>query len=105
MKVCEEMQKLRKLLDEKNITWIDNSEEFETGSADFEMWICRTKFESEGHHFSVINGFGTYGGWYGANSVTEAKDNLGQLELMIDRDEPIGWLTAEEVIYLVDNLK
>ena len=45
---------------------------------------------------SVINGFGSYGGY-----DPMRKSNQGLLELMPDLDnmsEPIGHLTAEEVI-------
>lgn len=44
MTVCEEMQKLRKMLDEKGIEWRDNSEVM-SESKEWPMWICRTYFE------------------------------------------------------------
>lgn len=84
MEVCEEMQLLRNYLDVKKIPWRDDSEEFKTSTKDFEMWICRTNFEFKSHHVSVINGFGTYGGWNGANG---SDVNLGKLEMMIDENE------------------
>ena len=98
MEVCEEMQLLRNYLDVKKIPWRDDSEEFKTSTKNFEMWICRTKFEYKSHHVSVINGFGTYGGWNGANG---SDVNLGKLEMMIDENEPKGWLTAEKVMYFI----
>lgn len=97
MYVCDEMQKLRDFLDEKDITWRDNSENMKST---IEMWICRTLFEVGGHSFSVVNGFGTYGGWAGANL---SEKNLGLLEMMIDECEPFGWLTAEDIIILLNN--
>ena len=78
MEVCKEMQKLRDWLDENEICWEDVSEDFGKGipsEIDYELWICRTHFEVKGHEISVINGYGTYGG-YGLFS----KDNNGLLE-------------------------
>lgn len=54
------MVNLRKILDEKGIIWHDKSEDFKTN---YIMWICRTHFEYNGFFYSVINGFGTHGGW------------------------------------------
>ena len=42
---------------------------------------------------------GTYGGWGGAN-LSEV--NLGLLEIMIDDNEPFGWLNAEECMELLE---
>ena len=47
---------------------------------------------------SVINGFGTYGGWFGANPGTTEKENMGLLEIMIEDNEPVGWLKAENIM-------
>ena len=91
MIVCEEMRKLRDYLDIKEITWKDVSEDFGHG-----LWICRTHFDYKGNHWSVINGSGTYGGFY----INE-KSNYGALELMVDcvnGGEPVGYLKAEDVI-------
>lgn len=99
MEVCKEMQKLRDWLDENEICWEDVSEDFGKGipsEIDYELWICRTHFEVKGHEISVINGYGTYGG-YGIFS----KDNQGLLETMglwYGDDSVKGYLTAEEVI-------
>lgn len=99
MEVCEEMQKLRNLLDEKNIQWIDNSEDFKVSNNHLTMWICRTQFIYKAHAILVINGMGTYGGWGGAN-LSEV--NLGLLEIMIDENKPFGWLNAEECMELLE---
>lgn len=98
MQVCAEMKKLRKLLDKKRIAWIDKSDDFEKRNPEF--WIVRTHFEYKGKKWSAINGFGTYGGWNGANFPRmEEKDNMGLIELMaMNEGEPKGWLTAEDVI-------
>lgn len=57
----------------KNIPWHDASDVMPEDK-DWPMWICRTHFEYKGVKISVVNGFGTYGGWYGANpGMTEEK--------------------------------
>jgi len=97
MIVCEEMQKLRDYLDSKKIEWIDKSDGCEMG------WICRTHFDFKDYRWSVINGSGTYGGFY----INE-KQNPGQLELMVscvNGGEPIGSLKAEEVIAYMKGAK
>lgn len=88
MIVCEEMKKLRQMLDEKNIPWHDASDVM-SGSKDWPMWICRTHFEYNGLKISVVNGFGTYGGWDGANSG------------MTEDNEPVGWLKAEDIMKIL----
>ena len=102
MEICEEMKKLRSILDEKKIEWIDKSEEWESNFRPFgkahikrrKYYIHRTHFDISGTHISVINGFGTYGGY--SDMFTE---NEGGLEIMIGEcGEVIGWLSADEVI-------
>ena len=100
MTVCEEMQKLRKMLEKKEIEWHDNSEVM-SESKEWPMWICRTFFEYKGLKFSVINGFGTYGGWDGANPGTTEDENMGLLEIMIGDNEPVGWLKAEDIMEIL----
>ena len=97
MTVCEEMKKLRQMLDEKNIPWHDASE-IMSEDKEWPMWICRTHIEYNGHKISVVNGFGTYGGWFGANPGMSEDENMGLLEVMIDDIEPVGWLKAEDII-------
>lgn len=100
MIVCEEMQKLRKMLDEKGIEWHDASE---TMSEDKElpMWTCRTHFEYKGMRCSAINGFGTYGGWYGANPGMTEDENMGLLEIMIVGKVIRGYLKAEDIMKIL----
>lgn len=100
MIVCEEMKKLRKMLDKKGIEWHDASE---TASErkDWPIWYCRTRFEYNGLKFSVINGFGSYGGWYGANPGTTEEENMELLEIMIEDNEPVGWLKAEDIMEIL----
>lgn len=88
-----EMIKFRNLLDQHNIAWHDASTRF----ADF--YIDRVHLEYRNYKFSVINGFGTYGGY-----ITDESKNKGLLELMsnaINGGEPVGELTAEEAIKIV----
>lgn len=98
MVVCEEMKKLRDWLDKNNIPWVDHSEDFGmTGK--MSMFICRTHFNADNHKVSVINGFGTYGGF----SDFECS-NRGLLEVMSDLfndGEPVGYLTADELIEML----
>lgn len=92
MKVCGEMLKLRKWLDDKNIEWEDRSEDFSERIGG-EMWICRTHFRLKEERISVINGYGTYGGY-----VTYERNNKGLLEVMGLYEEVEGYLTAKELI-------
>lgn len=86
--MVKEMTKLRKLLKAEGIEWFDGSD----------VWldVTRTWFQHRGYSWSVSNGRGTYGGWDFFN-----KENEGLLELMsgaVNGGDPIGWLTAEEVM-------
>ena len=86
--MTEEMEKLRRLLDQHSILWEDKSD----------SQITRTHFEYRGYHWSVVHGFGSYGGY---SFVT---NDEGLLELMSDAvngGEPVGWLTADEVMKYV----
>jgi hypothetical protein len=80
--MVEEMVKLRQMLNEHHIKWVDKSD----------MQIDRTHFYYRGFHWSVVNGYGTYG------------EDEGLLELMsnaVNGGEPIGYLTADEVMKMV----
>lgn len=100
MVVCKEMQKLRDYLDNKGIEWRDNSDEL--ANAITGIWfICRTRFELNRNIWSVVNGNGTYGGV----DIFTGK-NAGLLELMtnsVNDGEPVGHLTADEVIKYIEN--
>ena len=89
-----EMHKLRQLLNESGIAWEDCS----TGP-DVYLPIDRTHFEHGGFSWSVVNGYGSYGGWDYMRTKNE-----GFLEVMsnaLNDGDPLGWLTAEEVMDLV----
>lgn len=97
MTVCEEMQKLRDYLDSNNIEWKDKSDDWEMS------WICRTHFYYKNNQWSVINGSGTYGGYF----INEEL-NYGALELMvscINDGEPVGYLKAEDVIKYMEGVE
>ena len=90
--MTHEMKLFREMLDAENIEWHDAS------SQSFELPMYRTHFEHRGYHWSVIHGFGSYGG------PSFLYDDEGLLELMSDAvngGEPIGFLTAEEVMRYV----
>lgn len=90
--MVEEMTKLRKLLTEHGIEWHDSST-----PPEYTIQIDRTHFDYKGFNWSVINGFGTYGGI----GIFRNKKNMGLLELMsnaINDGEPIGYLTAAQVM-------
>ena len=90
MIIVEEMKKLREYLDDHKIQWKDDSSE------SCGLWMCRTHFTVRKNFWSVINGYGSYGGF-----DTFSPKNKGLLELMtneVNGGEPVGYLTADEVI-------
>lgn len=95
--MTEEMIKLRSILDDEGIEWWDKSEP-ETSS----LLMYRTKFHCYGYDWSVIHGYGSYGGY------TSQEEDEGLLELMsraVNGGEPVGWLTAEKVMEYVRRAK
>ena len=89
-----EMIKLRKELDRLEIKWWDDSQNNYRP-------MDRTKFEINGHQWSVINGYGSYGGYDSLEPL-----NKGLLELMttcVNDGEPVGYLTAKEIIEMIGN--
>ena len=98
MEVVPEMQKLRKWIDEKKIEWEDKSQMFPDTS--YDLWICRTHFFYNKEFISVINGFGTYGGYL----FDESNKNL--LEIMKDDidGQVRGYLTADDVINILGEM-
>lgn len=93
--MCEEMVKLREWLDDHEIHYEDDSD-----CLSQVYYIHRTKFFVNDNEFSVINGYGTYGGISAFNSV-----NAGLLECWVNcKGEPEGFLTAEDVIQKINDL-
>lgn len=100
-RVCEEMQVLRDWLTKNNITWYDNSS---NPPGIDNCWVCRTQFWLNHNRWSVIHGFGTYGGY---DSFLSKDYSL--LELMaspVNEGEPVGYLTGKQVIeYIEEDIK
>lgn len=109
--MCEEMKKLRKMLTERGIGWKDVSaivpdeaiqrcialgiEKYHADST-----IYRTHFETGGNKYSVIYGYGTYGGYDPFNG-----NDPELLECMtgaFNDGEPVGFMTANEVMDVID---
>lgn len=94
--MCNEMIKLRQMLDDRGIKWEDVS----TVYSQFKFYIHRTHFTFDEIDYSVINGCGTYGGYDSFDHVNE-----GLLELWaedVNDGEPVGFLTAEEIIRWIE---
>lgn len=91
MIICEEMKKLRGALDKMGVEWVDASEEWEKN-----FYICRTHFSYNNKRYSVINGFGSFGGYYKFR-----EDNKNLLEIMLPNNEIEGYLTAGDVLNLI----
>ena len=109
--MCCEMKKLRKLLTERGISWKDASSTstdeairhniaigIDKAYADSTMY--RTHFETGGYKYSVIYGYGSYGGYDPCNGADD-----GLLECMtgaLNGGEPVGGMTAEDIMRVVD---
>lgn len=91
-----EMEKFRSLLDEAGIEWWDDSEVDHFAGPD--TYMERTKFEYRGYSWSVIHGFGSYGGY---NHISRDKGLLELLSGAVEGGEPIGYLTAKQAMKLV----
>lgn len=89
-----EMNKLRRMLDAEKIEWHDASDK----DVQDIYHIDRTHFDYRGYSWSVIHGYGSYGG------ISSWHDDEGLLEMMsngANDGDPIGWLNAEEVMEYV----
>lgn len=89
----EEMTKLRNALDVRGIEWTDNTQDEERSFPFLDMNIYGTNFNVHGRRYEVISGFSTLGGQWGL------------LELKVDNSNPIGSLTAEGVLSILDGRK
>ena len=90
--MTHEMKLFREMLDAENIEWHDVSSQYK------ELPMDRTHFKHRGYQWSVIHGYGSYGG------PSFLYDDKGLLELMsnaVNGGDPIGFLTAEEVMQYV----
>ena len=89
--MTKEMVKFRQMLDENGIEWKDAS-----SPVFLPMW--RTHFHYRGYEWSVIHGYGSYGGY------SRYAQDEGLLELMscaVNNGDPVGRLTAEDAMKLV----
>lgn len=93
-----EMERLRMLLDYNGLVWADKSD-----NKIPEMAIERTHLYFGGVLCSIIHGYGTYGGY---NTFTGHDEGL--LELMCEKvndGEPLGELTADDVIVIIEGIR
>ena len=107
IKMCDEMVKLRNMLDSMGVEWFDNSDvtpmdlikaEVALGIPEnhVDTTIYRTYFMANGHMVSAIHGYGTYGGYEPFRDI-----DYGLLEVMLNLDMMSGQrgnMTAEDVI-------
>ena len=91
-----EMEKFRSMLDEAGIDWWDDSEMENFAGPD--TYMERTKFEHRGYRWSVIHGFGSYGGY---DRISGDKGLLELLSTATNGGEPAGYLTAGQAMKLV----
>lgn len=100
IKYCDEMQKLCKKLDEYGIKWSDRSTRYKNVNGKETFTIERIviiyqqddKYRDFNTCVSVIHGYCTYGG---IDPITGEDDGL--LEMMINYNEPRGYLRANDV--------
>lgn len=94
--MCDEMLKLRRLLDKMSIPWEDKSDPITAERVVFgQSHVYRTRFWHKGDRYSVVYGYGTYGGW------GRFQDDPKLLELMINGEEPTGYHTAKDIIRIM----
>lgn len=87
---CPELEKLKTWLDGQGIKYTCPDTDDDPFS------IARVHFSIRKTRYSVIHGYGTYGGEYCYDA------DRGLLELMVGEKDPVGYLTAEEVIEIVN---
>ena len=94
--VCEEMQKLRAGLNKRKIAWLDTSYHGERDVQTF-YWICGTRFTICGNEWSVVHGYGSYGGF----NKHFCDHKLLECQAW-EMTEPDGFLTAERILKKID---
>lgn len=95
MEICKEMLKLREYLDNKGIEWKDRS------TID-SCTIYRTHYDYKDYKFSVVYGFGTYGGYSPCFDID--KKLLEVMSECINGGEQVGYLTADDVIKYMEGI-
>lgn len=97
--MCKEMLALRELLDALHIDWTDGSDLITEDRIAFNnCYIYRTHFYYNGDRYSVVYGYGTYGGW----GRWLDKEDPKLLELRINNEEPTGYHTAADIIWIMN---
>lgn len=86
----EEMYLLRNALTARQIEWVNESDNLDRSFPFLNLIIYRTKWIYNGHKYSVLSGYGTWGG------------EQGLLEMIVDNEEPQGSLTALDVLTFMD---
>ena len=90
IRIADEIQKLMEIMPDVDVDYLDTS-------------MYRTHFDYKGKRWSVINGYGSYGGYDPIDGKNE-----GLLELLIGDaagNEPIGNLTADDVLNYMETYK
>lgn len=87
----EEMILLRNALTSRGVEWQNESDNLDRSFPFLNLIMYRTSFKWKNKRYSVICGYGTLGG------------TKGLLELHKGNDDPVGSLTAVEVLERMDN--
>lgn len=87
----DEMISLRNALDARGVEWDNESDNLDRSFPFLNLIMYRTSFKWKNKRYSVICGYGTLGG------------TKGLLELHKGNDDPVGSLTAVEVLERMDN--
>ena len=82
----DEMIYLRNALSARDISWVNCSDNLDRSFPFLNLIIYRTRWEHNGHIYSVRCGLGSLGG------------DKGLLELTVDDELPVGSLTAVDII-------
>lgn len=86
----EEMIYLRNALDARKVPWQGLSDNLDRSFPFLNLITYRTVYKWKEQEYCVKSGYGTLGG------------DKGLLELSIDKDLPIGSLTAEKILRMMD---
>lgn len=93
---CNEMKKLKRWLKDRGVKY-ECYDDYDQVRA-----IARIHFKINGCKWSCIHGYGTQGG---RSCVNEKDPGLLELYALNRKNDPIGFLTAEEVIKIVGEEK
>lgn len=90
--MVREFKKFIEELEKRGIEYTDRSDKNNLYKID------RIRFKYEGYEWSVINGYGTYGGF-----ISFDANNQGLLEIwkIYSGEEPIGFLRCHEAVEII----